>query len=206
MNLYYINKKVNTILKQYIDVEVERFANNMVTKIIHEKITDIDASEYLIINKNTSGDIEKISYDTKALNNLKNNITKEVQQSLTNLDNGDVSEYFIPKRIKYGRFKKIKNGIICDITMGSINNTSIFANIGPAIPLKLTFNNQINSDIDIKIKEYGINNVMMEVYLIITIKEQIIMPLSSERKDITVREPISVDIIRGEIPKYYNNF
>lgn len=206
MNLYYINKKVNTILKQYIDVEVERFANNMVTKTIHEKITDIDASEYLIINKNTSGDIEKISYDTKALNNLKNNITKEVQQSLTNLDNGDVSEYFIPKRIKYGRFKKIKNGIICDITMGSINNTSIFANIGPAIPLKLTFNNQINSDIDIKIKEYGINNVMMEVYLIITIKEQIIMPLSSERKDITVREPISVDIIRGEIPKYYNNF
>ena len=111
--------------------------------------------------------------------------------------------YFILDRYKTGKFKKMKNGIICDISLGTIRNSVLFANIGPTIPIKLSFLGQVNTDIDIKEKEYGINNILIKTYLIVRIKEQATMPISSKRKEIIIRKPISIDIIKGEIPKYY---
>ena len=55
-------------------------------------------------------------------------------------------------------------------------------------------------------KEYGINNVIVETYLVVTIKEQVIMPLSSKRKNIVIKEPLTIDIIQGSIPNYYNGY
>ena len=125
---------------------------------------------------------------------------------MINLDNGNIDNYFISEKIKKSRFKKIKNGILCDVSIDSIQDFSLFANVSPTIPIKLMFNDQLNSDIDVDIKEYGINNVIIQVYLVIKIKEQIIMPLSSKRSNIVIREPISIDIIRGQLPEYYNNY
>ena len=61
-------------------------------------------------------------------------------------------------------------------------------------------------DIDIKVKEYGINNLMVEIYFVATVKEQITMPFSSKRREVVVNQLLSVDIIRGEIPNYYKGF
>ena len=202
-NIFYISKKINKVLKPYIDVEVERLTNNIVLKSIHKSLN----------KKITSGEIKKesietnnIYYDTEKINKLKNQITDDVQKDLLNLNNGKLNNIFLNDKVKKSRFKRIKEGVICDVSIDSIQNISLFANVSPTIPIKLVFNDQLNSDIDVDIKEYGINNVIVQVYLKIIIKEQVIMPLSSKRKKIVIREPISIDIIKGEIPKYYNSY
>ena len=151
-------------------------------------------------------DSQNIYYDTNKLNKIKNSITNDVQQTLIDLDNGNIDNYFISDKLKKSKFKKVKNGIVCDVSIDSIQNFSLFANVSPTIPIKLVFSDQLNSDIDVDIKEYGINNVIIQVYLIITVKEQVIMPLSSKRSNIVIKEPISIDIIRGKIPEYYNSY
>lgn len=202
LNICYINKKIKNVVKTYVDVEVERLTNNIVSTQLHEVILENDKIN-LIVDRNSDGTVEKISYDTYQLNNIKNIVTKKISNYLIKLNDGKVDDYFIPERIRKSRFKKYKNGIICDISIDSIYNSILFANVGPTIPMKIVFNEQLNSDIDIDIKEYGINNMMVEVYLVVTIKEQIIMPLTSKRKEIIIREPLSIDIIQGKIPDYY---
>lgn len=187
-------------LKPYIDIEVERLTNNIVLKSIHKSL-DKDYNFKLEDNKS-----QNIYYDTKKLNKIKNSITNDIQDTLINLDNGNINDFFISEKLKKSRFKKVKNGIICDVSIDSIQNFSLFANVSPTIPIKLIFSDQLNSDIDVDIKEYGINNVIIQVYLIVTVKEQVIMPLSSKRSSIVIKEPISIDIIRGKIPEYYNSY
>lgn len=187
-------------LKPYIDIEVERLTNNIVLKSIHKSL-DKDYNFKLEDNKS-----QNIYYDTKKLNKIKNSITNDIQDTLINLDNGNINDFFISEKLKKSRFKKVKNGIICDVSIDSIQNFSLFANVSPTIPIKLIFSDQLNSDIDVDIKEYGINNVIIQVYLIVTVKEQVIMPLSSKRSTIVIKEPISIDIIRGKIPEYYNSY
>lgn len=79
------------------------------------------------------------------------------------------------------------------------------ANIGPTIPIRLLFTSQVDSDIDISVEEYGINNVVLKLYLVVTLKEQINMPISSKRKDIIIKTPLSINIIKGKVPSYYHN-
>ena len=142
-------------------------------------------------------------YDTWKINIMKNDITKEIQNVLTNLDNGIIDEYYVFDRIKKGRFKKVKNGIVCDVSIGSVRNSVLFSSVGPSIPIKLIFSSQIKSDIDIEVVEYGINNALVKMYLVVSIKEQINMPITSKRSEIQVREPISINLMKGDIPNYY---
>jgi hypothetical protein len=173
----------------YINVEVERLVNNIVIKSINEEM------------KNT--DINSDFYSGSKLNIVEKEIDERILEKLINLDDGEIDEYFISKRIKNGRFKKIKNGILCDVSIGSIRGSTLFANVGPTIPIKLLFSSEINSNIDVDISEYGINNAIVKIYFNVNISEQITMPISSKRKKISLKKIIAMDIIKGEIPNYY---
>ena len=197
-----IDKRMMIILKQYINIEVERLANNIVNKSINEIMANNKYEKFLVIDRENN-DIEKISYNTSEINKLTNDVTNYIQKELLKLDDGYVDDFFVSDRLKKGKFKNIKNGIICDVSLGSIKKSSVFANVGPTIPIKLVFMSQVKTDVDVKVKEYGINNVMVEIYLIVKVREVVSMPITSDSREIVVREPISIDIVRGNIPNYY---
>ena len=198
--LHLIDRRINRILEPYIDVEVERLVNNIVVKVINEKMKGIDND--VLINENSSFGF----YNTTKMNELEEEITRALQEEIMKIDNGEIDDSFIPERIKNGRFNKIKNGILCDVSIGSIRNSTLFANVGPVIPIKLTFGSQLNSNIDIDVSEYGINNVIIKVYFIGEFHEQVTMPISSKRKKIIIKKPIIINIIQGTIPDYYNGY
>lgn len=181
----------------YIDVEVERLVNNIVKSAVNDEMKNINLKEILIL------DYDCISYDAIKINEIETTIDKRIQNELINIDDGKIDDFFIPNRIKKGRFKKIKNGILCDVSIGSIRGSTLFSNIGPSIPIKLLFSSQINSNIDVDTNEYGINNAIVKIYLNLDIKSQVTMPLSSKRKKISINKPIIIDIIKGKIPDYY---
>ncbi len=203
--VYLIDMNLNSVLESYIDVEVERIVNNIVNKKVNEAMDNINLEDYFLINNERDANI-KISYDTFAITKIKNKITKMVQDELRKIDNGSIDEYFVPTRIRKGKFKKIKSGILCDVSIGSVRGSTLFANVSPPIPIKLLFSSQLNSDIDVKIKEYGINNAIIEIFFVIKIKEQITMPLTSRRKTIEIRQPLMIDIINGKVPEYYGGY
>ena len=82
-------------------------------------------------------------------------------------------------------------------------NSVLFSNVGPTIPVKITFIGTTNVNIDIKTKEYGINNVIVETYAIIDIVNEISLPITTKKVTVKVKEPITVDIVKGVVPNYY---
>lgn len=186
--IYLLDLRINSVLVPYINVEVERLVNNIVTKAVNDEMKNVNIDDI---------------YNSSKLNYIENKIDRRIQQELINIDDGKLDDYFIPKRVKTGRFKKIKNGILCDISIGSIRGSALFANVGPTIPIKLLFSSGLNSNIDIDVSEYGINNAIIKVYFNVDIKEQITMPISSKRRKINIRKILAIDIIKGKIPDYY---
>ena len=202
--VYLIDVRLNKV-ETYIDVEVERLTNNIVNAKVDEVIKNINLNDLFLIQHEENNNM-RMSYDTKKINELKSNINRVIQDELMELDNGNIDSYFIPTRIKNGKFKNIKKGILCDVSLGSVRGSTLFANFGPTIPIRLLFSSQLNTDIDINVREYGINNAIVEVYLVIYIKEQITMPLTSKRRKIKIKDPLMIDIIHGKIPDYYGGY
>ena len=58
-------------------------------------------------------------------------------------------------RRKYPFFK---SGYLCEVNFNSLRNSALFGNVGPSIPIKLSFMGYTHSDVIVHVKEYGINN------------------------------------------------
>ena len=56
----------------------------------------------------------------------------------------------------------------------------------------------------INIKNYGINNALIEITLDITVKEKVILPINTEEITVTQTLPIALKIIKGTVPNYYS--
>ena len=201
--MVFIDKRVNEILEQYIHIEVERLTNNIVSREVSKIMAESSHNSFLNITK-SSGVIENISYNTGEINKLTDKISLRVHKRLINLEAGDIEDSFLVDTTRGGKFKHIKSGILCDVSLGSVKSSTLFANVGPKIPIKLTFIGQVNTELDVQVKEYGINNVIIEMNVIVKVREHTSMPLTSKKKDIVVKEPISIELIKGEIPDYYN--
>lgn len=201
--LCFIDLRLNDILKGFVDKEVERFTRNIVSKKLNELFSDEKYKEFFNVSYGDISD-DKLSFNTYKMNKMLSIVSSSVYDELKSLENGDVDSFFIPKRISSGKYKKVKNGIVFDCSLSSLRGSSLFGNIGPSVPLKLLFIGQVDTNIDVKTKEYGINNVMVEVYVVIEVKEEVVMPLSSKQKKIIIKKPVSIDIVRGGIPNYYS--
>ena len=192
-------------LGPYVDIEVERLTNNIVDTAVRKKMQEKKYGPFLMENSSENGETF-FSYDTVELNLLKNEITSYVQKVLSHLDCADIEDDYLFQQLKTSKFKKIKNGILAENSINSLRGSTLFGNMGPSIPIRLYFVGQVSSKIDIFAKEYGINNVLVEVYLIIKVKEQVMMPISSKTKEIEIRELVSMDVVRGKVPSYYGGF
>ena len=190
--LIYIDKRLFSILKNYVDIEV----SNLTTRIVNQVIS-YNRFDNTYLKRHSDG---SYSYDTKVINDYVDLVTEKIDYELSNVEAGKIDSLFFRKNNKY---KNIKNGLIFDVMFSSIKGSTLFSSIGPGIPVRLSFIGEVTSSIDIKTKEYGINNILVKVILNINIKERTSMPFTSNEQIIKISEPLTVDIIKGDIPEYY---
>ncbi|MBQ3306687.1 MAG: sporulation protein YunB [Bacilli bacterium] len=156
----------------------------------------------LVITRNNNR-IEKISYDTSSMLNIKNKIIENIEKELNDIEKISHEYYSSPNQEKSkNKFKNWKNGYICEVNINAIQGSTLFGNIGPSIPIKLSYMGYTYVDIDMDVEEYGINNVIVRINAIIKISNLITMPISTKVHEVVIKEPLSIEIINGDIPNY----
>ena len=198
-NLFFLNKKIRGSLYSYVDVEVERVFTNIVNRVLREN--NVKFNDYLIYDIDSSNN--NISYDIDKVNEYTDCVSEKINNEIFLLEHEDINRRFDYKYHDDDKFKYVRSGLLYEFNVNSIYNNTLFSNIGASIPLKISFLGSVNSNIEIKTKDYGINNLIVEAYLNINVKCYTTMPLGSKIHEISINELIFVDIIKGEIPNYY---
>ncbi len=199
--IFWIDKRLKDVIKNYIDVEVEKMTSNIITSSL--KKIHIKTDKILEITRNSNNEIEKISYNTTYINEVKDEILSIIQQELNMNESGNFQRYNIAQQEKSKKkINKWVDGFICEININSIRGSTLFGNVGPTIPIRLSYMGYTYADIELETKEYGINNVIVTMNLVIKISNLISMPISSKVHEETIKQPISVEIVKGEIPNY----
>ncbi len=178
LNYYYLNYSENE-------------ASKIITSAIYKSITEESLKElknnslYKVI-RNKDKEIEMIDYNPYIINTFLRKTTNNVINSLT---------------LEETR----KNNVSFYIPLGSIFQNPILNNKGPKIPVRMSLVGSVITGIDSKIKDYGINNSLIEIYIHIEVKERIMLPTKAKDVAIITDIPISYRIIKGKIPSYYSN-
>lgn len=196
-----LGKRLSPILERYVNVEVKRFASNIINTTVNDTVESELTENLFKLSKTKDGKIEMLDYNTKKVNQLLSSINSKIQKKLLNLEDGQIAEMSISSGFKMENFSK--NGVVCKVPMGSLRKNSLFVNVGPSIPIKMAFIGQVESNLNTKIREYGINYLVVEININVVVEEQIIMPAMSTKEKLKIKAPITLKIIQGEIPNYY---
>ena len=205
--LIVLSTKIKPILIETAKSEASKLESNIVNKAINELLNEgYDTNNLFDTIKSSTGTIETIDFNSNQVNKLLSKLTMKVQDDLIGLESGIVEDLGINSRnIVSTHNINLKKGIVLEIPLGVLSSNLILADLGPRIPIKLHYLNDVNSYINTKIREYGINNALMEIYVNVEVNVKILLPFISEKIVLTTSVPIAIKMIQGKIPTYYGN-
>ena len=198
-----IGKKLNPTIRNYSTVEAKRFGTFIINYSLDKDFLKSLNGDIFETTNNNKGEIQMIDFKTKEVNEVLEKAAAKVQKQLIDLENGNIDNMNIADTFKGLRYEKIKNGVVCELPMGVVFSNVLFSNSGPIIPIKFNFIGQVLTNLNTKVETYGINIVYIEVKLHIEITELITMPLKTEEVKIETDVPLTIKVIQGSIPNYY---
>jgi len=196
LTLKYINKNISPKLTHYACLEIRKLSGLIITKSIStESIEKLNINDMFKITKNEKNEILLVDFNTVTLNKVIREATINIQDNLKKVEMGIIDDNNEPN----------KDGVILKIPSGEIYNNFILNNIGPKIPVKLKILGDMDTRVNTNIKNYGINNALIEITLDITVKEEVLLPISSKEIEVTQTLPLAIKLISGTVPNYYSN-
>lgn len=187
-------ERVMPIFSNYAISEIKNISTSIINDAINKEIYNFN-DKMVNISRNSKDEIEMIDFNSVEVNKLLISVTEEVLKSLKDLERGnnDISL----EKVKY------EDKVFYEIPLGAFSKNMLLANLGPKLPIKLNVIGDVVSNIKTEVKEYGINNALIEVFINVTVSEKVVMPFISKTVDVNVDVPISLKIIHGNIPQYY---
>ncbi len=175
-----LSSKIITMSKKLIKKN-----NTMIIKgaFDNEHFESYDTDKLILIIKNSKDEIVEVDFKIDECENLMKSVVRKIHQ--------EINEYNI-------------NGYAMYIPLGYISNNPLLINLGPKIPLKVSVTNIASGNITIKIKEFGINNALIEMYVEISMIIDTVLPLNTEEVEIVYGELVASKIITGTVPNFYN--
>ena len=202
---HYLNKKVSPIMIQYASIEAKKLSSIIINKAISKHITEkINTNELFEITKDQNGEIKAIDFNTTIVNKFLTETTSSVQINLRNIEKGDIDalEFSDSVLVDYNK-EDLEKGIIYQISSGVLIGNPVLANIGPKIPVKISLVGDATSNITTEIKNYGINNAMISVYVNLKISEKVMLPFYNKPIIVKAKAPVAYKIVTGSVPTYY---
>lgn len=204
--IYLIDKKITPVLLRYATVETKRFSTILINQAIDDEVIELmDDNSLFTVTKSSSDEIQMVDFNTKRVNEVLEFINKKIGQKLTSLEKGEINDLNFVDSFKGVNFDKLKKGVVCEVPAGIIISSSLLSNMGPLIPVKLSFIGQVTTNLKTKVKNYGINNAYVEVSVHVEVTQKITMPISTEEVPVSLDIPLTVKMIQGKVPSFFSN-
>lgn len=196
----YFSTKLEPALKYYLSTEVKRVLSLVINDTISNTTNDIDINKIIVDSKNSNA----IDVNTKYVNQVLANINRDIEENLRLIEDGKINnlkKYF--SSLSDIDYEELKGGVIYYISSGNISGNVLTNNIGPKIPIKFAMAGHVTSKIDSKIREYGINNVLLEINVNVSVNMSVNIPFVTEEVKVETSMPLIIRVVEGEIPDYY---
>ena len=91
------------------------------------------------------------------------------------------------------------------LPFGTISNSVFLTNLGPKIPVLINLVDSVFTNVKTKLTNYGINNALVEVFMEISLKYEIITPVIKEEHKLDYTMLLDAKIIQGTVPDWYGS-
>lgn len=177
---YTAKVKIEELTKYHLNRTVKKFLN-------------VDTNDYIKINL-VNNNIINVNIDNNKSNELLFKIMEDVEKNIYEIEKGKITNYHNLEMLKSN------NGIVVFMPFGVVLNNSLFSRLGPKIPVKVSFLENLSAYVNVEVENYGINNSLIKLYINIDIEELVELPLEKDRNVVSYKFLISSKLINGHVP------
>ena len=191
--LIYINNNITPKILDISTKSIDVYNNHLIMNFIsNDSLSNKELNDLINIVKNKNDEIISINYDIKKSYSILENITNELYEIVSNTTYKDITDHDFD----------IKDDLILYYPIGLASDYIYFNNLGPKIPIKIKFLSSLVTNINTKVSNYGINNVLLEIYVDIDIVDDIVIPFKKESIKKHYSVLLSSKVIMGKVPMY----
>lgn len=202
---YYAGRALPLIIS-YAESETKKLVILVINKAVTKQINNVNTDDIFEVTYNSAGEVILVDFNSKRTSAALSTITSLVELNLRAIEEGKIDMLELPDNgLDSFDTELLAKGIILEVPFGVISGSSLLANIGPKIPVKLSLIGDVSSGFSTEVVEYGINNALIKVYIDVKVEARIVMPIISDDVSISASIPIAMKVIQGKIPEYYMN-
>ncbi|WP_017379123.1 sporulation protein YunB [Paenisporosarcina sp. TG-14] len=202
---YLVNVRLTPIYLQYAEVQSKKIASLVVSKAINSRTADLmNATDIIVEVPSESPGTVTTQFNTEIINRVQADIITLVQTQLEQAEKGNLANLPYLDDIEYDPDAMEDNGgIVFLVPLGQATNIPLLGNLGPKIPIRFHVIGNLQSNVVYDIREFGINNAMIDVSVVITVNVQVIVPLATKATVIEQKIPVALGIISSPVPQIY---
>ncbi|MCL1948526.1 MAG: sporulation protein YunB [Turicibacter sp.] len=182
---------------------VMNFASNQVVNIataaINEGIIRSDMGGEDPMGFITITDSGDTVVNQMRINQYRANISREIVDILQHVQKGDLTAL----GLESFQTESAQNGVLFEVPWAAAFNMTLLHEWGPRFPVRTRMMGNVDTDVEIQIEPYGINNAVLTVNLWVTSDIQVALPFRSQVEPIRTQIPLISSVLRGEIPQFY---
>lgn len=177
----YIDKSLTPTIKVLAETKAEEIASRSINKAVGDIIKDkINYSDLVLTKSDANGKISMVQSNTILMNQIASDVAIQIQNEL----------------------KKTKT-TTSYIPIGTALGSPILAKYGPQVKVSIEPIGTVNVNFSTKFEDAGINQTRHRIYLEVKAQVNVVIPLSTEPKEVKAQVPICETIIIGEVPESY---
>lgn len=177
---------VENIVKKNVNKSLYNYVFNIFDREILEKEDLLD-----IVNLNMNDEGEVVSVDYK-FNVAYEYLSEGMDGLFENISNMEIDT----------AYKKSDDGVFF-VPVGLVNNNMLLDYLGFKVPCKIKFISDIDMGFKTRVTDYGMNNLLVELYLAINIKNDLMSPSTFYEFGESYEMIIASKVVMGRIPTYY---
>ena len=181
---YYIEVNIRPTLASICEVQAKVIATKIINETVRDELNkEAIKDQILIPSYDKQGKINMIRTDAMIMNNISNNIAKNVQQKIVKLE-----------QQKFG------------IPLFTALDSQLLAGKGPNLKFSILHQGSVLVDFITEFEESGINQTRYKIYITVEVDMRIISPVTTSSTTVKNNVLIAEIVIVGEVPESYMNF
>ena len=179
----YIDNSLTPTIKVLAETKAEELANRSINKAVAEIIKDkVNYSDLMNTKVDNEGKITMIESNTVMMNKIASDVALRIQEEL----------------------KQVKT-TTSYIPIGTALGSPILARYGPQLKVSIEPIGTVYVNFKTDFEDAGINQTRHRIYLEVKTQVKVVIPLTTDTKEVKAQIPICETVIVGDVPNSYVN-
>jgi len=208
LSIWIIDKGIKPTLMDIAEEKTTEFATRTINSAV-KSTENISFDDLVDISYDEKGNVSVLGWNSEAMNRALRTATDRAEYFLYGMNKGETLDVDDPdlNPVEFGDSVgdlATKDPTVVEIPIGQATGNTILANLGPKIPVHFEIVGSLQSDVEHEVTEFGVNAALIEIYIPVTVKVQIVIPFSSTTTEISTNVFIDSRVIMGDVPEFYN--